>query len=81
LDILSPAAALDSLPIIPGSNSRFFEEAEQQQAGGQLAFDRQAMFDFMVEINRDFAEGQRETYARMFREILGLEELRRRYLD
>ena len=64
-----------SLPIIPGSNSRFFEEAEKQ-GGGQLEFERQAMFDFMVEINRDFAEGQRETYARMFQEILELDEAR-----
>lgn len=64
-----------SLPIIPGSNSRFFEEAEQQ-GGGQMAFGREAMFDFMVEINRDFAEGQRDTYARMFREILALEDAR-----
>lgn len=63
-----------SLPIIPGSNSRFFEEAES--SGGELEFGRQAMFDFMVEINRDFAEGQRETYARMFREILAQEEAR-----
>ena len=64
-----------SLPIIPGSNSRFFEEAEKQ-GEGQLSFGRQAMFDFMVEINRDFAEGQRETYGRMFREILALEDTR-----
>lgn len=53
-----------SLPIVPGSNSRFFEEAEMQLEGPQ------AMFDFMAEINRDFAEGNTETYARMFREIL-----------
>lgn len=52
------------LPIIPGSNARFFEQADSRMAG------RQAMFDFMLEINRDFAEAQRETYARMFREIL-----------
>lgn len=64
-----------SLPIIPGSNSRFFEEAEKE-GEGQLEFGRQAMFDFMVEINRDFAEGQRETYARMFREILAQDEAR-----
>ncbi|PLW67611.1 tyrosine-protein phosphatase [Pseudohalioglobus lutimaris] len=64
-----------SLPIIPGSNSRFFEEAEQE-GGGPLAFGRQAMFDFMVEINRDFAEGQGDTYARMFQEILALEDAR-----
>lgn len=60
-----------SLPIIPGSNSRFFEEAESRDLGG-----RQAMFDFMVEINRDFAEAQSETYARMFNEILNIEDAR-----
>ena len=60
-----------SLPIIPGSNSRFFEEAEHEVTPG-----RQAMYDFMLEINRDFAEGQTETYARMFREILATEDAR-----
>ena len=60
-----------SLPIIPGSNSRFFEEAEGRQEAG-----RETMYDFMVEINRDFAEGQTETYSRMFREILALEDAR-----
>jgi len=59
-----------SLPIIPGSNSRFFEEAEADVGG------RDAMFDFMVEINRDFAEGQAATYARMFQEILALDNAR-----
>jgi protein-tyrosine phosphatase len=59
-----------SLPIIPGSNSRFFEQAE-----GQMG-DRQAMFDFMMEINRDFVEAQTRTYARMFSEILEVEDAR-----
>lgn len=59
-----------SLPIVPGSNSRYLEEAEDHLG------DRQAMFDFMVDINRDFAEGQTDTYARMFREILALEDAR-----
>ena len=59
-----------SLPITPGSNARFFEEAEQPLDG------RQAMFDFMLEINRDFAEDQTDTFARMFREILGQENAR-----
>jgi protein-tyrosine phosphatase len=59
-----------SLPIIPGSNSRFFEEAENQLGG------RDAMFDFMVEINRDFAEAQTDTYRRMFSEILELDDAR-----
>jgi len=60
-----------SLPIIPGSNARFFEEAGSEAVRG-----RQAMFDFMLEINRDFVEDQTETYARMFREILALEDAR-----
>ena len=59
-----------SLPIIPGSNSRFFEEADNQLAG------REAMYDFMLEINRDFAEAQTNTYARMFREILDVDDAR-----
>ncbi len=59
-----------SLPILPGSNARYLEEAEQHLG------DREAMFNFMVEINRDFAEGQTEAYARMFREILALEDAR-----
>lgn len=59
-----------SLPIIPGSNSRFFEQAEGQMGG------RQAMFDFMLEINRDFAEAQTTAYARMFSEILEQEDTR-----
>jgi protein-tyrosine phosphatase len=59
-----------SLPISPGSNAQFLD-----QVAGQIG-DRQTMFDFMVEINRDFAEAQTETYARMFREILALEDAR-----
>lgn len=59
-----------SLPITPGSNAQFFD-----QAGGQLG-DGQTMFDFMVDINRDFAVAQTETYARMFREILAIEDAR-----
>jgi len=61
---------LASLPIIPGSNSRFFEQAAGH--GG----DPQAMFDFMLEINRDFVEAQTATYARMFREILQVDDAR-----
>lgn len=59
-----------SLPIVPGSNSRFFEEAGAHLAGPEV------MYDFMVEINRDFAVDQTETYARMFREILELPNAR-----
>lgn len=59
-----------SLPIIPGSNSRFFEEADAHLAGPE------AMYDFMVEINRDFALEQTGTYARMFEEILAVPDNR-----
>lgn len=59
-----------SLPIIPGSNSRFFEQSD-----GRVA-DARAMYDFMVEINRDFAETQTATYARMFQEILSVDDAR-----
>ncbi len=50
-----------SMPITPGSNAAFFEQADT---------DREAMFEFMVDINRDFAEAQTATYSRMFSEIL-----------
>lgn len=59
-----------SLPIIPGSNSRFFEEEGQQTTGSG------AMFDFMLEINREFAGLQTETYGRMFSEILAVDDAR-----
>jgi|AntAceMinimDraft_5_1070358.scaffolds.fasta_scaffold00009_98 protein-tyrosine phosphatase len=67
---LSNPPRIVSLPIIPGSNSRFFENTD-----GQMG-DRQAMFDFMLEINRDFAEAQTATYAQMFREILSVDDAR-----
>jgi protein-tyrosine phosphatase len=60
-----------SLPIIPGSNARFFEEAEGRRTAG-----RETMHEFMLEVNRQFAEDQTEVYARMFREILALEDAR-----
>lgn len=59
-----------SLPITPGSHSRSLEEVrEQMNVAG-------AMFEFMVDINREFAESQTETYSRMFREILAVEDAR-----
>ncbi len=61
---------VSSLPIVPGSNARFFEEAD-----GHLA-EPQAMVDFMREINSDFAVAQTGTYARMFREILEVPDAR-----
>ncbi len=59
-----------SLPIIPGSNSQFFEHAEGRMGNPQ------AMFDFMLEINRDFVEAQTKPYARMFSEILEVDDAR-----
>jgi protein-tyrosine phosphatase len=59
-----------SLPIIPGSNSRFFEQTDG------MVGDARAMFEFMLEINRDFAESQTDTYARMFKAILDVENAR-----
>jgi protein-tyrosine phosphatase len=56
-----------SMPITPGNNASFFEQSDT---------DQRAMFEFMVGINRDFAEAQTETYSRMFREILETEGAR-----
>ena len=64
-----------SLPITPGSNTTFFDRAEAESADS-LVGGRQGMFDFMVEINRDFALAQTDTYSRMFREILEFEDAR-----
>ncbi len=43
-----PGPEIVSVPITPGSNASFFSAA-----GTDDAVDRQGMFDFMVEINRD----------------------------
>ena len=50
-----------SLPITPGSNASFFEQNDTNV---------RSMIEFMVDINRDFAEAQTSTYSRMFKEIL-----------
>ncbi|MCB1701716.1 MAG: tyrosine-protein phosphatase [Pseudomonadales bacterium] len=65
-----PVPQVVSLPIIPGSNSRFFEQA------GQQSDNPAAMFEFMQEINREFAGPQAGTYSRMFREILAAPDAR-----
>lgn len=57
-----------SLPITPGSNASFFEQAEEEFSG------RETMFGFMVKINEDFAIAQTPTYRRMFEEILALDD-------
>ena len=56
-----PGPRVVSLPITPGSNSSFLE-----QAGSHWHTDERVMFDFMLEINRDFAMQQCEPYASMF---------------
>ncbi|MFV8818552.1 tyrosine-protein phosphatase [Haliea sp. E17] len=61
-----------NVPVIPGNSSSFFAQAEEHRAALDN-YTRQDMFDFMCGINRDFAEGQRDTFARVFREILELE--------
>lgn len=58
-----------SLPIIPGSNARFFEEMNDLSGP-------QPMFDFMCEINRAFATEQAPIYADMFREVLAVDDAR-----
>lgn len=64
-----------SLPIVPGSNSRFFEEMSKQ-VDVQPEHEKKAMFDFMVEVNRDLAQGQQATYSKMFEEILAQDDAR-----
>jgi len=59
-----------SLPITPGSNTNFFEQV------GQDLGHHQAMFDVMVEVNRDFALAQTDAYSKMFAEILEVEDAR-----
>jgi protein-tyrosine phosphatase len=59
-----------SLPITPGSNQAALAPGALDLGGSQ------AMFDFMVDINRDFVESQTDTYARMFREILAKPDAR-----
>ncbi|GAB3318196.1 tyrosine-protein phosphatase [Haliea atlantica] len=59
-----------SLPITPGSNEAVFASGSLDLGG------RQAMFDFMVAINQDFAENQGDAFGRMFRELLEQPESR-----
>ncbi len=61
-----------SVPVIPGNSSSFFANAEAHREALE-SYRREDMFDFMREINRDFAEGQRENFARVFREVLELD--------
>jgi protein-tyrosine phosphatase len=68
---LQPRPRVVSLPIIPGSNARFFEEA-----GKQGSAPPSAMYEFMLQINRDFAGPLAATYAQMFSAILSVADAR-----
>jgi protein-tyrosine phosphatase len=60
-----PPPAVESLPISPGSNDTFVSDAanwESASAG--------SLFDFMIDINRDFALGQQAAYRRLFERLL-----------
>lgn len=66
-----PGPDVLSLCITPGSNASFFS-----QAGTSDMLDRQAMFNFMVEINRDFVLEQCDAYSQMFQALLAQEDTR-----
>ena len=69
-----------SVPIIPGSNAEFFDQLGGSSDTGTAPDSHlnapQAMYDFMVEINRDFALGQSDAYSKMFAEILQISDAR-----
>ena len=64
------APRVASLPITPGSNDAAFANGQLDRGG------RQPMFNFMVDINRDFVEAQSPMYRRMFAEILAEDDAR-----
>lgn len=64
------APRVASVPITPGSNDAAFADGQLDRGG------RQPMFDFMVDINRDFVEAQSPAYRRMFSEILAQDDAR-----
>ncbi|MCZ6829980.1 MAG: tyrosine-protein phosphatase [Gammaproteobacteria bacterium] len=66
-----PGPRVVSLPITPGSNDSFLD-----QASSHWQADRRLMFDFMLDINRDFALQQGEIYACMFDLLLQSEDTR-----
>jgi protein-tyrosine phosphatase len=57
-----------SLPITPGS------QAEMMTAAWSAPLDRAAMFDFMLDINRDLALRQGEAFRAMFAALLAAED-------
>ena len=59
-----------SLPIAPGNNSGFL-----RQAGGVVP-GPEAMFEFMVAVNRELAMEEAGVYRRMFAEILSRDDAR-----
>lgn len=73
-----PSLRVLSLPIIPGSNAEFFDQlgSDSEMDAERQDIARQVMYDFMVEINRDFALGQSDAYSKMFSEILEISDAR-----
>lgn len=66
-----PGPQLLSLSITPGSNASFFSAA-----GVTEDVDQRAMFDFMVDINRDFVTQQAAAYSKMFHSLLAGDDVR-----
>ncbi len=62
---------LISLPINPGSSMAFYEQLDKLVEDGE-----HAVFEFMVEINRDFVDSHSATFGKMFEEILSVEDAR-----
>ncbi len=73
-----PSLRVLSVPIIPGSNAEFFDQlgSDSRVDKDDPVSARQVMYDFMVEINRDFALGQSDAYSKMFAEILEISDAR-----
>jgi protein-tyrosine phosphatase len=59
-----------SLPISPGDHGNFLQRLRVDNSNPEAAF------ELMVEINRNFAEGQTATYANMFKHILATDNAR-----
>lgn len=59
-----------SLPISPGNHSDFLQRLRADNAGPEAAY------QLMIDINRNFAEGQTAAYTNMFKHILAADNAR-----
>jgi protein-tyrosine phosphatase len=59
-----------SLPISPGNHSDFLRSLRDENAGPEAAY------QLMIEVNRNFVEGQTTAYANMFKHILAADNAR-----